>query len=261
MHFQPPHSHHQSHLHIPESLSSSLIKSTREPEPYYSARSSYFGIIDLAGFPKDRYYLYQSRWRPDLKIAHILPHWNWPDRVGKVTPVHVFTNGDEAELFVNDVSQGRKRLGTGEYRFRWDDVVYQPGEIRVATYKNGTAWATQRVKTTGAAASLRLTPDRKEIAADGVDLSFVTLEIVDAKGQVVRTANDAISFAVEGPGEIVATDNGFEADFVPFGSTERNAFNGLALAIVRAKKEGKGEIKVTATANGLEVGSAVVTAK
>lgn len=175
--------------------------------------------------------------------------------------MHVFTNGDEAELFANDVSQGRKRLATGEYRFRWDDVVYQPGEVRVATYKNGTAWATQSVKTTGAAASLRLTPDRKEIAADGLDLSFVTLEIVDADGDVVRTANDAISFAVEGPGEIVATDNGFQADFVPFASTARKAFNGLALAVVRAKKGGKGGIKVTATADGLEVGSAVVTAK
>ncbi|KAH7079049.1 glycoside hydrolase superfamily [Paraphoma chrysanthemicola] len=232
-----------------------------EPEPYYSARSSYFGIIDLAGFPKDRYYLYQSRWRPDLKIAHILPHWNWPERIGQVTPVHVFTNGDEAELFVNDVSQGRKKLGTAEYRFRWDEVVYQPGEVRVVTYKNGKEWANSSVKTTGAAATLRLTPDRDEIVADGLDLSFVTVEIVDANGDLVRTANNVISFSIEGPGNIVATDNGFEADFVPFGSKERNAFNGLALVIVSAKKGEKGEIKIVARARGLEVGSAIIVSK
>ncbi|KAF2032254.1 glycoside hydrolase [Setomelanomma holmii] len=232
-----------------------------EPEPYYSARSSYFGIIDLAGFPKDRYYLYQSCWRPDLKIAHILPHWNFPDHIGKVTPVHVFTNGNEAELFVNDVSQGRKTLGTGEYRFRWNDVVYQPGSVRVVTYKNGTEWATSSVRTTGAVASLRLTPDRQQIAADGADLSFITVEIVDANGDVVRNANDAITFSIEGPGEIVATDNGFEADFVPFASTQRNAFNGFALAIVKAKKEGKGRIKITATAAGSKIASAMVRTK
>ena len=231
-----------------------------EPEPYYDARSSYFGLIDLAGFPKDRFYLYQARWRPGLKIAHILPHWNWPQRVGLVTPVHVFTNGNEAELFVNEKSQGRKKLGVGEYRFRWDEVVYEPGEVRAVTYKNGTEWATSSVRTTGAATGLRLKADRSEIAADGKDLSFVTLEIVDASGYVVRTANNAVTFSIEGPGEVVATDNGFEADFTPFPSNKRNAFNGLALAIVKAKKGETGPITIQAIAEGLEVGSATVTA-
>lgn len=232
-----------------------------EPEPYYDARSSYFGIIDLAGFPKDRYYLYQSRWRPDLKIAHILPHWNWPDRVGLVTPIHVFTNGDEAELFVNEKSQGRKKLGATEYRFRWNEVVYAPGEVRVVTYKDGVEWATSSVRTTGAASTLRLTADRPKIMADGKDLSFITLEIVDSNGDLVRDVNDHITFSVSGPGEIVATDNGFEADFIPFPSLERNAFNGLALAIVKATKGKSGPITVTASANGLVKGSVVINAQ
>ncbi|MBD0280495.1 MAG: glycoside hydrolase family 2 protein, partial [Flavisolibacter sp.] len=134
-----------------------------EPTPYYTARSSYSGIIDLAGFKKDRFYLYQSRWRPDLKMAHILPHWTWPDRAGKVTPVHVFSSGDEAELFLNGKSLGRKKKGQYEYRFRWDSVVYMPGELRVVTYKNGQLWATDTVKTAGDATQLQLIADRSTI--------------------------------------------------------------------------------------------------
>ena len=108
-----------------------------EPTPYYGARSSYSGIIDLGGFKKDRFYLYQSRWRPELPIAHILPHWNWPERIGKITPVHLFTSGDEAEIFLNGNSLGRKKKGEFEYRLRWDDVIYEPGELKVMAYKNG----------------------------------------------------------------------------------------------------------------------------
>ena len=118
-----------------------------EPTPYYDSRSSYFGIIDLAGFKKDRFYLYQAHWRPDLPMAHILPHWTWPERVGQVTPVHVFTSGDEAELFLNGRSLGRKKKGPYEYRLRWDDVVYEPGALEVVAYKNGRRWATDVVKT------------------------------------------------------------------------------------------------------------------
>ncbi|HLP24517.1 MAG TPA: beta-galactosidase GalB, partial [Acidobacteriota bacterium] len=112
------------------------------------SRSSYFGIVDLAGFPKDRFYLYQARWRPELPMAHILPHWNWPDRVGEVTPVHVYGSGDEAELFLNGQSLGRKKRGPLEYRFRWDDVKYQPGELKVVTYKSGKPWAEAVQRTT-----------------------------------------------------------------------------------------------------------------
>ncbi|HEY6502443.1 MAG TPA: beta-galactosidase GalB, partial [Chitinophagaceae bacterium] len=138
-----------------------------EPTPYYSARSSYCGIIDLAGFKKDRFYLYQARWRPGLPMAHILPHWNWPDRIGQITPVHVFTSGDEAELFLNGRSLGKKKKTAFEYRLRWDDVKYEPGEVKVIAYKNGKKWAEQTVRTTDDAAQLKITADRNTIKADG----------------------------------------------------------------------------------------------
>ena len=223
-----------------------------EPTPYYGARSSYFGSIDLAGFPKDRFYLYQSHWRPELPMAHILPHWTWPGREGQVTPVHVFTSGDEAELFVNGRSQGRKRKGPGEYRLHWDDVVYQPGEVSVVAYKGGQEWARDRVRTAGAAARLVATANRRAIAADGKDLAFVTVRIVDRKGALVPRAKDRVRFALEGPGEIVATDNGDPTNFEPFPSSARNAFNGLCLVIVRAKPGVVGRITLHAEAKGLE---------
>jgi beta-galactosidase len=224
-----------------------------EPTPYYTARSSYYGIIDLAGFKKDRYYLYQSRWRPSLRVAHILPHWTWPDRVGKVTPVHVFTAAEEGELFLNGQSQGRQRQNSSSFRLRWDEVVYEPGEIRVVTYKNGTAWANDTVQTTGNATQLRLTADRSTIAGDGLDLSFLTLEVIDAKQQVVPIADNLVTFSVSGVGDIVATDNGDPADMVSFSSKQRRAFYGLALAIVRARPSAsnKDSITITATAEGL----------
>ncbi len=143
-----------------------------EPTPYYSSRSSYCGIIDLAGFKKDRFYLYQSRWRPDLAMAHILPHWTWPQRIGQVTPVHVFTSGDEAELFLNGKSLGRKKRAQYEYRLRWDDVIYEPGELKVVAYKNNKEWATDVVKTAEAPARLDAFADRSEIESDGIDLAL-----------------------------------------------------------------------------------------
>ncbi len=223
-----------------------------EPTPYYSARSSYTGIIDLAGFPKDRYYLYQSHWRPEMPMVHILPHWNWPERVGEVTPVHIFTSGDEAELFLNGQSLGRKKKGPYEYRLRWDEVKYQPGELIVIAYKNGQKWAEETVKTTGDAAKLELSADRNRIKADGYDLSFVTVRITDKNGLIVPRANNTLQFSIEGPGEIVATDNGDATNLVAFPSKEREAFNGLCLVIVRAKKGESGTIKLTGKSNGLE---------
>lgn len=223
-----------------------------EPTPYYSARSSYSGIIDLAGFKKDRFYLYQSRWRPDLPMAHILPHWTWPDRMGKITPVHVYTSGDEAELFLNGKSLGRKKKAPYEYRLRWDSVRYEPGELKVIAYKKGKQWATDVVKTAGDAAALQLMADKNAIMADGKDLSFITLRVLDRKGNVVPEANNQIRFEVVGPGEIVATDNGNPADLVAFPSHERAALSGLALAIVRAKPSASGAIKVKAISEGLK---------
>ncbi|KAF2819255.1 glycoside hydrolase [Ophiobolus disseminans] len=234
-----------------------------EPTPYdNSSRSSYFGIIDLAGFKKDRFYLYQSRWRPDFPMAHVLPHWTWPkDRVGQVTPVHVFTSGDEAELFINDVSAGRKKKGQYDYRLRWDDVKYAPGSLRVVAYKKGAQWATGSQKTAGAAATLNLTADRTTITGDGYDLSFITVAVVDEAGITVPQASNSITFSIaSGPGKIVSTDNGNPTDTTPFPSATRKAFSGLALAIVRSEPGKKGEIVVEAKASGLAGGRVVLTA-
>ncbi|HET7626271.1 MAG TPA: beta-galactosidase GalB [Verrucomicrobiae bacterium] len=215
------------------------------------SRSSYFGIVDLAGFKKDRFYIYQAKWRPDFPMAHILPHWNWPERVGQVTPVHVYTSGDEAELFLNGKSLGRKKKGQFEYRLHWDNVVYEPGELKVVAYKNGKKWATDVMKTTGPASKITLKPDRNRIRADGKDLSFVTVTIADKNGLMVPRSMNDIHFQIEGPGEIVATDNGDPTSLVSFQSPERRAFNGLALVIVRGKAGEPGKIKLTAQSDGL----------
>ena len=225
-----------------------------------TSRSSYFGIIDLDGFKKDRFFIYQARWRPELPMAHLLPHWNWAGREGQVTPVHVYTSGDEAELFVNGVSQGKKTKGQFEYRLRWDDVVYQPGEIHVVAYKNGKVWAEDTIKTTGDAAKVALAPDRAAIANDGQDISYVTVAIKDKAGLTVPTAMNALHYEISGPGEIVAVDNGDETSLAPLqNSKDSKAFNGLAMVIVRAKPGASGPITLTATSDGLTTAMATVT--
>ncbi|KAF2796519.1 glycoside hydrolase family 2 protein [Melanomma pulvis-pyrius CBS 109.77] len=233
-----------------------------EPTPYdNSSRSSYFGIIDLAGFKKDRFFLYQARWRPDLPMAHVLPHWTWPDRVGKVTPVHVFTSGDEAELFVNGVTAGRQKKGQYDSRLRWDNVTYAPGSIRVVAYKNGKEWASTSQQTVGTAASITLTADRTSIRGDGHDLSFITVAVVDKDGHTVPRASNEITFSVSsGSGKIVSTDNGDPTDETPFPSLSRKAFSGLALAIVRAEPGAQGDIVIDAKSNGLVGGRVVLRA-
>jgi beta-galactosidase len=232
-----------------------------EPTPFDASRSTYFGIIDLAGFKKDRFYIYQSYWRPGHPLAHILPHWTWPDRAGRVTPVHVYTSGDEAELFLNGKSLGRKKKAQFEYRLRWDDVVYEPGELRVVAYKGGKQWATDSVKTAGTAGRLLLAPDRSAIANDGKDLAFITLAVADKDAQMVPRSMNRIHFEVSGPGEIVATDNGDPTDMTAFPSKDRKAFNGLALVIVRAKRGQRGPITVIARSDGLEEARTGVMAK
>ncbi len=222
------------------------------------ARSSYFGIIDLAGFPKDRYYLYQARWRPELPMAHLLPHWSWPERVGQVTPVHAYTSGDEAELFLNNKSLGRKHRAAGEYRLRWDDVKYEPGELRLVAYKNGAPWAQTVQRTATAAAKLDLTADRADFKADGDDLVFLTVRVCDAVGTLVPRAALPVTFTLTGPAEVIAVDNGDATSFEPFQASRRTTFNGLALAIVRAHRGQPGEIRVTATAEGLAPATATL---
>ena len=369
------------------------------------SRSSYFGIVDLCGFKKDRFYIYQARWRPELPMAHILPHWNWPERVGQVTPVHVYTSGDSAELFLNGKSLGKRvkvpvladkkpektqSLSTGKkvtasshedskgnqqwkgndgdletrwcaadgnenqwwqvdlekvqpikscviywekdsgqykfeiktsedaqnwdvvassdfkgkrsvskfsfdtqarylrvefsglkssswasfyechvynesdpkidtvndssehYRLRWDDVVYEPGELKVVAYKDGRQWATDVMKTTGPAYQVKLTRDRETIDADGSDLSYVTAEIVDADGRMVPRTDNLISFQIQGPGQIVATGNGDATSHVSFQAADKKAYNGMCLAIVKSQKEKSGTITLTATSQGLK---------
>ena len=206
------------------------------------SRSSYFGIIDLAGFPKDRYWIYQARWRPELPMVHILPHWTWPGRKGQVTPVHVYTSGDEAELFLNGKSLGRK--AKEGYRIVWDDVVYQPGTVKVVAYKDGKPWAEAEVATAGAASRTAL-----EVDYAGEDLTFVTAIVQDKAGRTVPDAANLLSFKVKGPGELVATDAGDPTSHTPFYSAETNAFHGLCSAIVR--RTGEGEITVSVSAKGL----------
>jgi len=230
-----------------------------EPTPLDGvARSSYFGIVDLAGFKKDRFYLYQAYWRPDEPMVHILPHWTWPNRVGQTTPVHVYTSGDEAELFLNGVSQGRRCKGQYQYRMRWDEVVYEPGELTVVAYKGGREWARQTVTTVGDASHLMLSSDQATLAADGEGLAFVTLSVVDAAGRMVPAAMHPIHFEVAGEGELVATDNGSPVDRNVFSSADREAFNGMALAIVRARSGTGGAITVTASSPGLADGTVTI---
>lgn len=226
------------------------IRKTNPP-----SRSSYFGIVDLAGFPKDRFYLYQSQWLPEIPMAHILPHWNWKERIGKITPVHVYTSGDEAELFINGKSQGRKAKRPGQdFRLVWDSVKYAPGKVEVTAYKNGQKWASDIVRTTGEAAKLTLLSDQRSLSTDKPDLAYITVQVEDKNGLVVPRSNQLIKFEISGPGVIVATDNGDATSFVPFKSTERQAFNGLALVIVKAKKGANGKITVRATSKGLDTG-------
>ncbi len=261
-----------------------------EPTPYFAwdrardekdwpARSSYFGIVDLAGFPKDRYYLYQSQWTDGTKepMVHVLPHWNWAGREGQEIPVMAYTNAQEVELFLNGQSLGRKRKGepfvmpvgqkisddlrfTTKYRIVWP-VPFTPGTLKAVAYTDGKAVATTEVKTAGSAARLRLQPDRARIHADGEDLSFVTVRIEDAAGSLVPGADNLVRFAVEGAGRIAAVDNGNAASLEPFQADSRKAFSGLALLVVRSKRGERGEIRVTATSDGLAEAGAVLRAE
>jgi beta-galactosidase len=172
--------------------------------------------------------------------------------------VHIYTSGDEAELFLNGVSQGRKKKGEFEYRIRFDDVKYEPGTLHVVAYKDGKKWAEDTVVTAGDPAKLSVKPDRAAIAADGKDLSYVTVAVDDKAGHNVPTASNLIKFTVSGPGEIVATDNGNPTDLSIFHNPDRKAFSGMALAIVRAT--GPGTITVKAASDGLAGGTAVITA-
>lgn len=256
-----------------------------EPTPYFGwhesteqdwpARSSYFGIVDLAGFPKDRYYLYQSVWT-DKPMVHVLPHWNWQGREGQNIPVMCYSNADEVELFLNGKSLGRKkrfsepvelpvgpnvsqeRKFTSKYRLLWE-VPYAPGGLKAVAYREGKEVASEEMHTAGPPARIRLFPDRNVIQAGGDDLSFVTVRIEDQEGNLCPLADHLIHFRVTGSGEIAAVDNGNAATVESFHSDQRKAFHGLALLIVRVRPGQKGAIHVVATAEGLTQSATEIT--
>lgn len=215
------------------------------------SRSSYFGIVDLCGFPKDRYYNYKSYWCPDVPTVHILPHWNWEERIGKITPVHIYTSGDAVELFLNGKPLGRREKIHSYDRLTWDDVHYEPGVLKAVAYKNGQKWAEEVVETTGKPAALQVTPEKTVLKNDGTDLSFIRVAIVDSKGRAVPRSKNHLKFSVSGPAEIVATDNGDATSLLPFQLSERDAYNGLALVILRGKYMKQGKVILTVESKGL----------
>ena len=228
-----------------------------EPTPYdeyWPSRSSYFGICDLAGLPKDRYWLYRSHWRKDEPTLHLLPHWTWPGREGEVTPVYCYTSYPEAELFVNGKSQGRRKHDKASrldrFRLRWNDVVYSPGELTVVAYdKKGNAADTLTLKTAGEPARIVLTADRTEISAQGRDLSFVTVTVVDKDGTPCPTADNELTFNVGGAGKFRAACNGDATSLVTFDSCRMPLFNGQLVVVVEG--ESKGTATLTVSADGL----------
>lgn len=230
-----------------------------EPTPYgWPARSSYFGIVDLAGFPKDVYYMYQSEWRPDKTVLHLFPHWNWtPGQT--VDLLAYYNNADEVELFVNGKSQGVRSKGDGEYHVMWR-VPFEPGTIKAVSRKAGKTVAEQVIKTAGEPAQIRLTPDRATIAADGNDLSFVTVEILDSDGNLCPTAVNEVTFTVEGAGQNEGVDNGNPISLERFKADSRKAMAGKALLIVRNNGK-KGDINVKAVSPGLSDATVTLKAK
>lgn len=227
-------------------------------------RSSYFGIVDLAGMLKDRYYLYKSVWKPEDTTVHLLPHWNWAGREGRLVPVFVYTNGDCAELFLNGRSLGRRckdphaENPVDRYRLRWLDVPFAPGTLRTIAYRNGQPLGEASVKTAGPPARIRLTPDRATLRADGDDLAYVLVEVLDRDGNLCPLADNEIQFTVAGPGEIAGLDNGNPLSLAAFQADRGKVFFGKTMLIVRAREGGRGTIEVLAKGRGLKEAKAVL---
>jgi beta-galactosidase len=246
-------------------------------EPDWPARSSYFGIIDLAGFPKDRYFLYQSVWTKD-PMVHLLPHWNWAGREHQPIPVMAYTNGEEVELFLNGRSLGKKKRGAppvtlpvgrnvsedmtyqSKYRLLWE-VPYEPGTLRAVSSTGGKVVASTEVRTAGPPARVRVTADRSDLRADGEDLAFLTIRVEDKEGSLCPLADHLIRFQIDGPARVAGVDNGNAATVESFQASERHAFGGLALLIVRPRRDEAGLVQVTAIAEGLDPGKAVLTTR
>ena len=254
-----------------------------EPTPYYTdwpSHSSLFGIIDLAGLPKDRYYLYRSHWNKDEETLHILPHWTWPGREGEVTPIFVYTNYPSAEVFINGKSQGKRTKDltvTAEnsadsasiadfkrqkrYRLMWMDTKYEPGTVKVVAYNDkGEAVAEKEIHTAGKPDHIELVTDRNEIKADGKDLSFVTVRVVDKEGNLCPDAQHLIKYSVKGAGTYRAGANGDPTSLELFHVPQMKVFNGMMTAVVQSTDK-PGEIILTATGKGLKSGRLVLMSK
>lgn len=230
-----------------------------EPTPYgWPARSSYFGIVDLAGFPKDVYYLYQSEWHPEKKVLHLFPHWNWTPGQD-IDMWAYYNNADEVELFVNGESQGVRTKGKDDFHVVWR-VKYESGVVKVVSRKDGKTVLEKEIHTAGEPAQIRLTADRNEIKSDGRDLSFVTVEVLDKDGNLCPNADNQIMFDVQGAGFIAGVDNGSPVSMEKFKADHRRAFYGKCLAVVQS--DGKsGGIKLTATSEGLKTAVTAIKAK
>lgn len=241
-----------------------------EPEPYTNmwakqnglpataaSRSSYFGIVDLSGIPKDRYFLYKSYWNTMETTIHILPHWNWPERVGQNVPVFVYTSGDCAELFVNGKSQGKKcknpksANSVDRFRLMWNDVIYQPGELRVVAFKEGEKIGESVVKTAGEPVQLRLSPDRKTIKSGIADLSYILVEAIDKDGNFCPLADNKVDVKIDGSAVLAGIDNGNPQSLNSFKSNSINLFYGKAMIIIKSGNS-KGESEITATSKNLK---------
>lgn len=220
-----------------------------EPVPYpWPARSSYYGIVDLAGFPKDAYYMYQSEWT-SKPVLHVFPHWNWEP--GKLVDVWAWYNqADEAELFLNGRSLGIRRKQGDELHVMWR-VPFEPGTLKAVSRKMGKTVCTKEIRTAGAAYRLEMAPDRKIIHANGKDLSFITIRVLDAKGSIVQDAAPLIRIKIAGNASLAGMDNGYQAGLESFKVNQHKAYNGLCLAIVQAGHTA-GDIKITASAGGLQ---------
>jgi beta-galactosidase len=228
-----------------------------EPTPYeWPARSSYFGIIDLAGFPKDTYYMYQSEWTKQ-PVLHVYPHWNW--EAGKDVDVWAYFNGDEVELFLNGKSLGTKRKSGDELHVSWR-VPFEPGILKAVSRRNGKVELTKEVRTAESPAKIVLSADRPLINSDGADLSFVTVKIVDRNGTVIPNAEDLVKFDISGEGFIAGVDNGSQISHEPFKANQRKAFHGQCFAIIQSKGT-RGKITLKATASGLAPATLVITAR
>lgn len=218
-----------------------------EPTPYdWPSRSSYFGIVDLAGFPKDAYYFYQSEWTTN-PVLHIFPHWNW--NAGDTIDVWAYTNCDEVELFINGASVGKKKKGIDDLHLQWR-VQFQPGTLSAIGLWRGQKQIMKSLRTAGAPAQLRVSADKQVLRADGIDVAFFTIEILDDNGVPVPTASNVIKVTLEGEADLIGMDNGSQTCHEPFQDNEHSAFNGLCLAVVRAR-EHAGDVRVRFESEGL----------